>query len=644
MKAPTSRVFAARKTARAASYVSMRRLMAGVVNPPASPRPIATYSSWMEAGRMPRAAAAFRMESRASSRRAASASKTALLTRASIAPFRKPAGSRFNSARTFSTDMEASRCRAILFGKRTAQERQHVGEIPFAQPGLSSALVVFARSVYDRGRGGPAAEVRALRSRALRRAARRRGRHRGEVEPDLSRGEAGDEAVFPVRHGLERRGVGEHRANNVRCGRGLPRGRGDRGAFDRAGAFGVSVPDRQGKAGRENPAGHGSSHRAEAEEGDACHGRILRSPAMERRELSASEIAALAEIVGAPHLLVAKDDLQPYAHDWTEDFVHYPAAAAKPKTTDEVSRLLAFCNERRIPVTPQGGRTGLSGGALPLAGGVALSLERMNAILEIDTDNFVAIAEAGVVTQTLHEAVEAVGLYYPPDPASRGSCMIGGNIAENAGGPHAAKYGVTGRWVMGVEAVFADGGVAVTGGKTRKDVAGYDLTSLLLGSEGTLGIVTKAWLRLIPKPPYWATLVAPFPTLEDAARCMLELHRRGLVLSACEFVDKPSIDLSSKKKGVGVPFPEAEARLLLEFDGPSEAEVERDVTLAGEIALECRALDVVLATDEAKRRVLWDCLLYTSDAADAEDSVDLGGRRTIKKHKKKKTKKDDNEK
>ena len=230
----------------------------------------------------------------------------------------------------------------------------------------------------------------------------------------------------------------------------------------------------------------------------------------------------------------------------------------------------------------------------------------MNSILEIDTDNFVAVVEAGVVTQTLHEAVEAKGLYYPPDPASRGSCMIGGNIAENAGGPHAAKYGVTGRWVMGLEAVFADGGVAVTGGKTRKDVAGYDLTSLLLGSEGTLGVVTKAWLRLIPKPPHWATLVAPFPTLEDAARCVLELHRRGLVLSACEFVDKPSIDLSSKRKGVGVPFPEAEARLLLEFDGPSEAEVERDVTLAGEIALECAALDVVLATDEAKRRVLWE--------------------------------------
>ncbi len=327
---------------------------------------------------------------------------------------------------------------------------------------------------------------------------------------------------------------------------------------------------------------------------------------MKRRDLSAAELAALAGIVGESHLLVAKDDLEPYAHDWTEDFVFFPSAAAKPKTTLEVSRLLAYCNERRIPVTPQGGRTCLTGGALPLAGGLALSLERMNAILEIDEDNFVAVVEAGVVTQTLHEAVEALGLYYPPDPASRGSCMVGGNVAENAGGPHAAKYGVTGRWVMGLEVVFADGGVAVTGGKTRKDVAGYDLTSLVLGSEGTLAVVTKAWLRLMRKPPSWATLVAPFPTLEDAARCVIALHRRGLVPSACEFVDKASLDLSARKKGVGVPFPEAAARLLLEFDGAAEEDVERDVTLAGEIALECSALDVVLATDEAKRRALWD--------------------------------------
>jgi glycolate oxidase len=327
---------------------------------------------------------------------------------------------------------------------------------------------------------------------------------------------------------------------------------------------------------------------------------------MDRRDLTREELGALAAIVGERHLLVLADDLAPYARDWTEGYEGFPAAAVKPRTTAEVAAVLRFCDGARIPVTPQAGRTGLSGGAVPLLGGVALSVERMSSILEIDTENLVAVAEAGVVTQTLHEAVEALGLYYPPDPASKGSCTIGGNVAENAGGPHAAKYGVTGKWVMGLEAVLADGSILTTGGKCRKDVAGYDLTSLLVGSEGTLALVTKAWLRLIPKPAVVATILAPFPELTDAARCVVELHRRGLVPAACEFVDRPSVEVSSRRKGVGVPFPEAEARLLVEFDGAHEDAVERDVTLAGEIALECRALDVVLATDEPKRRALWE--------------------------------------
>ncbi|MGA7990021.1 MAG: FAD-linked oxidase C-terminal domain-containing protein [Thermoanaerobaculia bacterium] len=327
---------------------------------------------------------------------------------------------------------------------------------------------------------------------------------------------------------------------------------------------------------------------------------------MTRRDLSPGEVRALAEIVGDRHLLAGADDLAPYAKDWTRDLVALPAAVARPRTTQEVSRLLAFCNAWSIPVTPQGGRTGLSGGALAIYGGLGLSLDRMTSILEIDADNFVAVAEAGVVTQTLQEAVEEKGLYYPPDPASRGSCTIGGNVAENAGGPHAAKYGVTGRWILGLTAVFADGTIADTGGKTRKDVAGYDLTALLVGSEGTLAVVTKAWLRLIAKPAVWATVLAPFASLEAAAAAVFEIHRRGLVPSACEVVDRPAVEVSSKKKGVAVPFPEAEARLLLDFDGPTGEEVEREVTAAGEVLLECGALDVALAADEPRRRELWD--------------------------------------
>lgn len=350
-----------------------------------------------------------------------------------------------------------------------------------------------------------------------------------------------------------------------------------------------------------------------------------------RRDLTAEEFGEISSIVGESHALKGEEELVPYAHDWTESLVSLPAAAVRPRTTDEVSRLLRFCNERRIPVTPQGGRTGLSGGALPLAGGVALSLDRMDTILEIDRANLVAVVESGVITQRLHEAVEELGLYYPPDPASRGSCTIGGNVAENAGGPHAAKYGVTGKWVMGLEAVLASGEIFETGGKTRKDVAGYDLTALLVGSEGTLAVVTKAWLRLLPRPLSFATMLAPFGTLEEAAACVLSLHERGLVPAACEFIDRPSIEVSSRRRGVSIPFPEAEARLLVEFDGMGDSEVERDVTLAGEIALECGALDVVLATDEPKRRLLWEVRRGIGEAVrdlGSSAELDLGVPRT----------------
>jgi glycolate oxidase len=342
-----------------------------------------------------------------------------------------------------------------------------------------------------------------------------------------------------------------------------------------------------------------------------------------RRELEPGEVRAIGEIVGQASVVASRDDLEPYARDGTEGLAAWPALLAKPSTTGQVAALLAFCSARAIPVTPQGGRTSLSGGALALRGGLALSLERMNRILEIDEGNGVAVVEAGVVTQVLQEEVESRGLYYPPDPGSRGSCTIGGNVAENAGGPHSAKYGVTGKWVLGLEAVLAGGAVVVTGGKTRKDVAGYDLTALLVGSEGTLGVVTKAWLRLLPKPRVYGTLVAPFPTLREAAKAVVEITRRGLVPAALEFVDRPAVDVSSARKGVLVPCPEAEARLVVEFDGGGD-EVERDVERAGEIALECGAVDVVVATDEAKRRLLWEVRQGIGEAVrDLGPSVEL---------------------
>ena len=249
----------------------------------------------------------------------------------------------------------------------------------------------------------------------------------------------------------------------------------------------------------------------------------------------------------------------------------------------------------------------MSGGALAVFGGLGLSLDRMTSILEIDTDNFVAVAEPGVVTQTLQEAVEEKGLYYPPDPSSRGSCTIGGNVAENAGGPHAAKYGVTGRWVLGLEAVFADGSVAETGGKTRKDVAGYDLTALLVGSEGTLAVVTKAWLRLIAKPAVWATVLAPFPSLEAAAKA--RLRDPPARPRAVRLRDRGQADASRSRRGRKASpcrSPRPRRASSSTSTAPTGEEVEREVTAAGEILLECGALDVALAADEPRRRALWD--------------------------------------
>ncbi|HVG93756.1 MAG TPA: FAD-binding protein, partial [Planctomycetota bacterium] len=190
-------------------------------------------------------------------------------------------------------------------------------------------------------------------------------------------------------------------------------------------------------------------------------------------------VEALAGIVGRENVVTQGPDLDRYAHDESEDLFVPADVAVRPVTTDEISRILALATRERVPVTPRAAGTGLSGGAIPVHGGIVLSIERMDRILEIDEDNLVAVVQPGVVTERLQQDVEARGLYYPPDPASRGSCTIGGNVAENAGGPHCVKYGLTGDYVMSLEAVLPDGRVMRTGGRLRKDVAGYDMTHLL---------------------------------------------------------------------------------------------------------------------------------------------------------------------
>ncbi len=316
-------------------------------------------------------------------------------------------------------------------------------------------------------------------------------------------------------------------------------------------------------------------------------------------------IAELEDIVGADYVHTADPELLIYGRDETEDLQYKPEVAVRPESTDQVARVMELAYARGIPVTPRGAGTGLSGGALPVFGGILLSIERMNKILEIDEENLMARVQPGVITGVLQETVLEKGLYYPPDPASNGSCMIGGNIAENAGGPHCVKYGLTKDYVLSLEAVMPNGQVFRTGGKLRKDVAGYNLTQLLVGSEGTLAVVTEATLRLIPAPKYKRILLAAFDSLDTAAQGITAVYRSRITPAALEIVEQAALKAAEEHLGRPVPYSDAEAQILLEVDGFDEEAVENDLMKVGEVLMEVGALDAMLADTPAKERELW---------------------------------------
>jgi glycolate oxidase len=316
-------------------------------------------------------------------------------------------------------------------------------------------------------------------------------------------------------------------------------------------------------------------------------------------------VAALRAAVGDRWVVADAEGRRPYGSDETEDLWFDPGVVVRPRTTTEVAAVVALARDRRVPVTPRAGGTGLSGGALPVRGGILLSVDRMDTILEIDRENLVAVVEAGVITQTLQEAVEAVGLYYPPDPASRGSCCIGGNIAENAGGPHAAKYGVTRDFVLGVEAVLADGGVVRSGGKLLKDRTGYSLVHALVGSEGTLGIVTRAWLKLLPLPKHRRVVLAAFPDLEGAAAAVARVYAAGLYPAALEFMERDAIAIAAAHLGTEVPGAAAGALLLVETDGSHRDGVDEDAMTAAAACEAAGASEVLLPESPGRQAELW---------------------------------------
>ena len=276
-----------------------------------------------------------------------------------------------------------------------------------------------------------------------------------------------------------------------------------------------------------------------------------------------------------------------------------------PGNTGEVAAVVRLCAEHRIPMVPRGGGTGYTGGSVPTSGGVVISLERMNRILEIDEANLIAVVEPNVITGDLQDAVEARGLFYPPDPASLRQSVIGGNVAECAGGPRAFKYGTTKQYVLGLEAVLPTGEIVETGGKVVKNVVGYDLTHLLVGSEGTLAIITRIILRLIPKPPVQATVRATFRSVEDAVAAVAAIIKERVVPAAVELIDGTSLEAVARNLKVRSLAPEGTAALLLvEVDGvpasvaEESSRVERALHSAG-------ATEVLRARDEAERQELW---------------------------------------
>ncbi|OQP23962.1 glycolate oxidase subunit GlcD [Geobacillus zalihae] len=310
----------------------------------------------------------------------------------------------------------------------------------------------------------------------------------------------------------------------------------------------------------------------------------------------------LIQVVGAENYDDTKTGRLVYSYDATPQFQSLPDAVIAPRTTQEVAEIAKICNEYRIPIVPRGSGTNLCAGTCPVEGGIVLLFNHMNRILEIDEENLTATVQPGVVTLDLAKAVEEKGLFYPPDPGSMKISTIGGNISENSGGLRGLKYGVTRDYVLGLEVVLANGDVIRTGGKLAKDVAGYDLTRLFVGSEGTLGIVTEATLKLIPMPETKQTMLALYQDLEAAARSVSKIIANKIIPATLEFLDQPTLEVVEDFARIGLPT-NVKAVLLIEQDGPKEV-VERDMKKMADICRAEQAVSVQLARSEEEAEAL----------------------------------------
>ncbi len=313
------------------------------------------------------------------------------------------------------------------------------------------------------------------------------------------------------------------------------------------------------------------------------------------------------EIIGPEFVFVDEESLTHYSKDETEDLRFSPEVVLKPRTSQEVSQVLKYCNDKLISVTARGAGTGLSGGALPVYGGISLSMERFTSILQIDERNLQATVEPGVINQVFQEAVKEKKLFYPPDPASFGSCFLGGNIAHCSGGPKAVKYGVTRDYVLNLEVVFANGEIAWTGANVLKNSTGYNLTHLLIGSEGTLGIVTKIVFKLIPQPAHSVVMLVPFFSAVGACAAVSQVFKAGIIPSGMEFMERDAIDWVLKfMKTAPVEIKDThQAHLLIELDGNNIDVLVSEAEKVSEVLQQFDCDEILFAESEQQKQNLW---------------------------------------
>lgn len=327
---------------------------------------------------------------------------------------------------------------------------------------------------------------------------------------------------------------------------------------------------------------------------------------MAYQKITADILAQIIDIVGDSFVITGGDDMQRYSHDETEDLRYFPEVVAKPNTPEQVAALLKLCNDNLVPVTPRGAGTGLSGGALPIMGGLLIAMERFNNIIQIDEANLQATVEPGVITQMFMDAVAEKGLLYPVDPASKGSCFIGGNVSHGSGGPRVVKYGTIREYILNLQVVLPNGEIIWTGANTLKYASGYNLTQLFIGSEGTFGIVTKIVIKLIPAPTQSALMLASFGNNEDGCAAVSAIFRAGIVPSALEFMERRGVEWVIAHNNIVFDLrDDVNAFLLIEVDGNNMDTIFSDCDKINAVLEEFNCKDVLFADTVAQKEELW---------------------------------------